>query len=96
MSLFDVRAIDSNDIMNKTNLWRKGDALHPALLNILDMRQGTGHAYTLFVTELLPCVSGKIEFRRHVHRKNISSFCSHSDEAFALLVLQNRYVPLTN
>ena len=86
----DASPIDEDAVEEQLYRWRSGQSLHPALLNILRMRQGKGCAYALFLTELLPCVSGKVEFRRHAYRKNISSFASPSDEAFALLVLQNR------
>jgi hypothetical protein len=63
----------------------------PTLSTILQMRHGTGSAYQIFCDEVLSQVVGKLEWKTGRHSRKISRWATTSDEAFALILLENSW-----
>ena len=46
--------------------------------------------YALFLNEFVACVTGKVKFRKLACKQCLGNFVTVTDEAFALLLLENR------
>lgn len=60
----------------------------PQLSQLL-MLQSNQEVMTLFCNQFLACVTGKNDWKQQTKNKLIRDFATVSDEAFALLVLEN-------
>jgi len=68
-----------------------GNAL-PELQDILNLlQQGYKVVMTTFYNHFLSCVLGKCKWKKHVVLKKVPLFATVTDEAFALLVLENNW-----
>jgi len=68
-----------------------GNAL-PELQEIMKLRQqGYKVIMTTFYNHFLSCVMGKCKWKKHVILKEVPLFATVTDEAFALLVLENNW-----
>ena len=59
-----------------------------SLKEFLKMRKNK-EAYLYFCENFLSCVVGKLEWKKNAHCRKLSEIASPTDEAFALLVLEN-------
>ena len=50
-----------------------------------------GDAYRLFLTRIVERIVGRASWKRNSDKKPLSRFCTKSDEAFGLLLLENSY-----
>ena len=65
---------------------------NPELHNMLKLRQqGNKVTMTTFYNHFLPCVVGKCKWKKLVVLKKVPLFATVTDEAFALLVLENNW-----
>ena len=55
----------------------------------MKLRVGAESTMIMFVENFLACVVGKVQWKRNVKKNLITKFTTNSDEAFALLVLEN-------
>ena len=55
------------------------------------MRAGGYETYALFCDNFLSCVVGKLRYRKLVRGQRMTHVATSSDEAFALLLLENNY-----
>ena len=62
----------------------------PTVEQFLKLHEG-GDAYRLFVTEILKAAIGKSTWDRYCTKKLICAFVTRSDEAYALLNVENQY-----
>jgi hypothetical protein len=61
----------------------------PLLENILKMREDKEGAYTFFADHLIECVAGKRRWKNQKREHLMTIVASPTDEAFALLILEN-------
>jgi hypothetical protein len=62
----------------------------PTMEDFLALHEG-GDAYHLFLTRILERVVGRSSWEGNCDKKLLSTFCTRSDEAFGLLLLENNY-----
>ena len=64
---------------------------HPTMAKILKLRKCAMEGlYALFLNEFAACVTGKVKYRKLATKQLVRTIVSVTDEAFALLVLENR------
>jgi len=59
--------------------------------NIVSSRRKSGHEYMLFCQYFVSVIMGKKHFDDHSWRFRFSDFITISNEAFALLVMENNF-----
>ena len=63
----------------------------PALQDVLQLRENTNEAYVVFCEKILSQVVGKAIWKEKSDTMKMSKVATVSDEAFALLILENSY-----
>ena len=74
--------------LGTTDLIKKGK-----LKELADYQQlrSNAEAYEHFCDEFLPCIVGKTQWSKEIYDKEISKIASVTDEAWALLLLENSW-----
>jgi hypothetical protein len=67
------------------------DETMPDLEDILTFADDVNGAYTWFCDHILPQITGRIHWKLHTPKKFISKVATPSDEAFAILLMENSY-----
>jgi hypothetical protein len=74
--------------------YKELDLEFPTLEQFLELHEG-GDTYGLFLAKILPRIVGKCIWTSTSSKKQVSQFCTKSDEAFGLLLLENFYARWT-